>query len=206
MTVGLNAAQARAKSSQDMIIYNEVHAIMLSILSASALGIYEATVSDSTTMTQSTPSADRTGTVTNPVILIGDTLIINSQTIVLGTSGTSLNSVISDINDANLDGVIASKADGYLVLSFTSSASQNWQYEINSGGTATAKLGLTTGLYTIPDPQSVTYFNVWQGTQTDRAIFQQIQSVEKYFSNLGYRIQKTSNPLTNKTFSWNLYW
>jgi hypothetical protein len=206
MTVGLNAAQARAKSQQDMIIYNEVNAIMLAVLSASANGVYEANVVDGSTMTESTPTATRIGTVNNPIIIPGDTLIINNQTIVLGATGTNLNAIVADINDANVPGVIASKDSDYLVLTITVSPSQTWQYEINSGGTATAKVGLTVGVYTVPNPTSVSYYNAWQGLTTDRAITEQISSVEKYFNNLGYRIQKLANPQTGKTFTWNLYW
>ena len=206
MTVGLNAAQARAKSQQDMIIYNEVNAIMLAVLASSANGVYEANVSDGTTMTESTPIATRIGTVNAPIIVPGDTLIINNQTIVLGATGTNLNAIIADINDANVPGVSASKDNDYLVLEITVSPSQVWQYEINSGATATAKVGLTVGVYTVSDPKSVSYYNAWQGVNTDRAISEQISSVEKYFNNLGYRIQKLAHPQTGKTFIWNLYW
>lgn len=206
MTVGLNAAQARAKSQQDMIIYNEVNAIMLAVLASSANGVYEASVSDGTTMTESTPIATRIGTVNNPTIIPGDTLIINNQTIVLGATGTNLNAIIADINDANVPGVSASKDNNYLVLEITVLPSQVWQYEINSGATATAKVGLTVGVYTVSDPTSVSYYNAWQGVTTDRAISEQISSVEKYFNNLGYRIQKLAHPQTGKTFIWNLYW
>ena len=206
MTVGLNAAQARAKSQQDMIIYNEVNAIMLAVLASSANGVYEANVSDGTTMTESTPIATRIGTVNDPIIVPGDTLIINNQTIVLGATGTNLNAIIADINDANVPGVSASKDNDYLVLEITVLPSQVWQYEINSGATATAKVGLTVGVYTVSDPTSVSYYNAWQGVITDRAISEQISSVEKYFNNLGYRIQKLAHPQTGKTFIWNLYW
>ncbi len=206
MTVGLNAAQARAKSQQDMIIYNEVNAIMLAVLASSANGVYEANVSDGTTMTESTPIATRIGTVNDPIIVPGDTLIINNQTIVLGATGTNLNAIIADINDANVPGVSASKDNDYLVLEITVLPSQVWQYEINSGATATAKVGLTVGVYTVSDPTSVSYYNAWQGVNTDRAISEQISSVEKYFNNLGYRIQKLAHPQTGKTFIWNLYW
>lgn len=206
MNIGLNAAQARAKSQQDMIIYNEVNAIMLAVLASSANGVYEANVSDGTTMTESTPIATRIGTVNDPIIVPGDTLIINNQTIVLGATGTNLNAIIADINDANVPGVSASKDNDYLVLEITVLPSQVWQYEINSGATATAKVGLTVGVYTVSDPTSVSYYNAWQGVNTDRAISEQISSVEKYFNNLGYRIQKLAHPQTGKTFIWNLYW
>ena len=52
MSVGLNAAQARAKASQDMIVFNETQEIMKSIISESALGNFEAYVDDGTTEKQ----------------------------------------------------------------------------------------------------------------------------------------------------------
>ena len=56
MTIGLNAAQARAKSSQDMIVFEEQTAIMRQIITDSGLGKFESYVIDGTTMTESTPS------------------------------------------------------------------------------------------------------------------------------------------------------
>ena len=122
MSVGLNAAQARSKASQDMIVYRETQAIMEAIITQSGLGKFEASVDDSTTMTVSTPSIQRIGTVNTPTVNVGDTLIIDSSTITLGTSGTSLNAIISDINDASVPGVTASKDAGYLVLTIEDSA------------------------------------------------------------------------------------
>ena len=116
MNIGLNAAQARAKSSQDMIVFNECTSIMNSIITTSASGVYETYIDDGTTMTESTPSTTKIGTANNPTVSVGDTFIINGSTVTLGTSGTNLNSIIADINDASITGVTASKDAGYLVL------------------------------------------------------------------------------------------
>ena len=102
MSVGLNAAQARAKASQDMIVFNETQAIMKQVITESSSGNFEAYVDDTTTMTLSTPSANKIGTINTPTVSNGDTVIINAQTITLGTTGTSLNAVVSDINDAGV--------------------------------------------------------------------------------------------------------
>ena len=59
MSVGLNAAQARSKASQDMIVYKETQAIMEEVITQSGLGNFEASVDDGTTMTISTPSVQR---------------------------------------------------------------------------------------------------------------------------------------------------
>lgn len=202
MSVGLNAAQARAKASQDMIVYKETQAIMEIVISQSALGKFEGTVSDTTTMTNSTPSMQKIGTVNNPTITVGDTLIFNSQTITLGTSGTNLNSIVADINDAGLTGLTASKDAGYLVLTIEGS-SASWNYEIGAG---TANLGFATGTYSITNPTSVNYFNVWQGTLTDRGLQSQMETVIKHFQNLGYKIERLTNANTSKTLKWYIYW
>lgn len=205
MTVGLNASQARAKSTQDMIIFNEVETIMRGVIEASALGLYEVDINDGTVMTDSTPTTQKIGAVHNPIINVGDTVIINGQTVTLGTTGTSLNAVIADINDANIPGVVASKDSDYLILTITLEQNIVWTYDIGAG-TANANLGLITGTYTVSDPESVDYFNTWQGTSNDRSKVQQMDSVIKHFRNLGYKIERLINTNTTKTFSWHVYW
>jgi hypothetical protein len=205
MNIGLNAAQARAKSSQDMIVFDECTSIMKAVITHSAAGSYDTYVSDSTTMTESTPSTTKIGTTNNPTVSVGDTFIINGTTITLGSSGTNLNSVIADINDASVTGVTASKDAGYLVLTIVLPASTTWSYEIGSG-TANTALGFTDGIYVPPTPSSTTYFTSWQGTITDRALENQMNSVIKYFNNLGYKLERLTNSATGKTFKWHIYW
>ena len=205
MSVGLNAAQARSKASQDMIVYKETQSIMEAIITQSGLGIFEAYVDDGTTMTISTPSVQKIGTVNNPTVNVGDTFIIDSNTITLGTSGTSLNAIISDINDAAIPGLTASKDAGYLVLTIEDSAGATWSYEIGAG-TANTALGFVAGVYSITNPTSVDYYIVWQGTATDRAIQNQMNQVIKHFSDLGYKIERLTNTSTSRTFKWYVYW
>ena len=205
MSVGLNAAQARAKASQDMIVYQETQTIMEKVITESGLGKFEAYVDDGTTTTISTPSVANTGTVSNPTISVGDTLIIDGATITLGTTGTSLNAVIADINDAGVTGLTASKAGGYLVLTVEDAAGQTWTYEIGAG-TANASLGFTAGIYSLTDPTSVSYFDVWQGTASDRSLQNQMEEVIREFQNLGYKLERLSNSSTNRTFKWYIYW
>lgn len=206
MNIGLNAAQARAKSSQDMIVFDECTSIMRAVITHSAQGSYDTYISDSTTMTESTPSTTKIGTSNNPTVNSGDTFIINGSTITLGASGTNLNAIIADINDAGVTGVTASKdAGGYLVLNISLPASTTWSYEIGTG-TANAALGFADGIYVPPTPVSTTYFTSWQGTITDRALENQMNSVIKYFNNLGYKIERLTNSATGKTFKWHIYW
>lgn len=204
MSVGLNASQARSNSRQDLTIFNETQSLMVAIINSSERGAYEVTVSDGTTMTESTPVAVVTGTVQNPTIVGGEELIIQGETITLGTTGTNLNSIIADINDAAVSGVVASKSDGYLVLTITTSAS-TWQYTIGNGSANTA-LGLTQGTYSADNPESIIYCSVWMGTEVDRAMQTQMDEVIRHFRNLGYKIERVTNASTSKTFSWYIYW
>ena len=55
MSFGLNAAQARAKANADLILFEEVYAIMKEVITQSPAGAYEAYVDDLTTMTASNP-------------------------------------------------------------------------------------------------------------------------------------------------------
>jgi hypothetical protein len=205
MSVGLNAAQARSKASQDMIVYQETQSIMESVITQSDLGNFEALISDGTTMTVSTPSTTATGTVNNPTVSVGETFIFDSTTVTLGTTGTSLNAIIADINDAGVTGLTASKDAGYLVLTVEDSVGATWSYEIGAG-TANASLGFTAGVYSLPDPTSLSYYTVWQGTSTDRAIQNQMEQVIKHFSDLGFKIERLTNSSTNRTFNWYIYW
>lgn len=205
MTIGLNASQARAKSSQDMIVFNECTAIMKEVISVSAAGTFDCYVDDGTTMTESTPTTIKIGTQNNPTVTAGETLIINDSTIILGTSGLNLNSIIADINDAEVPGITATKDGLYLVLNIALSATTTWSYEIGIG-TANAALGLTDGIYVPPTPSSTSYFTSWQGTITDRSLENQMNMVTKYFSNLGYKIDRITNSATSKTFKWHVYW
>lgn len=205
MSVGLNAAQARAKASQDMIVFQETQYIMETVITQSSLGNYEAFIDDNTEMTESTPSGIKIGTVINPTILVGDTIILNGVTVVLGTSGTTLNGIVADINDAAIAGVTASKDSGYLVLTFDTQQTTLWTYDIGAG-TANSSLGLISGTYTISNPYSVDYFSVWQGTLTDRGLQNQMEQVMRHFINLGYKIERVNNTNTGKTFRWHIYW
>ena len=205
MSVGLNAAQARSKASQDMIVYKETQAIMEAIITQSGLGNFEASVDDGTTMTTSTPSVQKIGTVNNPTITNGLTLIIDSNTVTLGTTGTSLNAIIADINDAAIPGVTASKDAGYLVLTKETTAGATRSYEIGAG-TANTALGLVAGVYTLPNPTSIVYFTTWQGSTTNRAIQNQMEQVITHFSNLGYKIERLTNISTTRTLKWYVYW
>jgi hypothetical protein len=202
VTYYINKQEARSMARADLTIFNEVNAIMKQIITDAGNGLYETTVSDGTTMTESTPTSTVTGTQVNPTITGTPTLIIAGVTITLGTSGTSVNAVVGDINDAGVTGLTASKdAGNNLVLSYTHPQQASWSVAIGSG-TANADLGLTAGTTSATNPSSVDYFSVWQGVTNDRAKTDQMNQVISYFENLGYTISRLTNTATNKTFKW----
>jgi len=206
MSVGLNASQARAKSQQDMVIYDEVQYIMKEIITQSNLGNFAAIINDGTTMTTSTPSIDVVGTVANPTVVGGSTFIIDGNTVTLGTTGLNLNSIIADINDASMTGITAGKnSTNNLIITIDAQANNIWDYIIGAG-TANNNLGFVQGTYVIPNPNSTNYFDVWQGTRTNRAESNQMEQVIKHFQNLGYKVERTVNISTSSTLQWNVYW
>jgi len=202
MTYYINKTQARTIARADLTIYNEVTALMKQVITDAGNGLYETTISDGTTMTECTPEITITGSTANPTITATPTLIIAGSTITLGTTGTNLNSIIADINDAAVSGLVASKdSSNRLVLTYTAPAATSWNVVVGAG-TANADLGLTAATYTATNPSSVSYYNVWQGTTTDRPQTDQMNQVILYFENLGYTIQRLKNTSTNKNFKW----
>jgi hypothetical protein len=201
VTYYINKQEARSMARADLTIFNEVNAIMKQIITDAGNGLYETTVSDGTTMTESTPQITITGSVSNPTITGTPTLIIAGSTITLGTSGTNLNSITADVNDAIIPGLVAGKDNVNFRVFYTAPASTAWQVTIGAG-TANTDLGLTAGTTSATNPSSVDYFSVWQGVTNDRAKTDQMNQVISYFENLGYTISRLTNTATNKTFKW----
>ena len=202
MTYFINKTEARAIARADLTIFNETQALMKQVITDAGNGLYQTTVTDGTTMTESTPTITITGTVANPTVSSLETVILGGQTVILGPSGTNLNAVIADINDANVSGLVASKnAANNLVLTYTAPAATTWTFVLGAG-TANTNLGLTAQTYTASNPDSVAYYNVWSGTVADRAKTDQMNQVVKYFENLGYTIERLKNTTTNKNFKW----
>ena len=203
MTYNINKTSARTIARADLTIFNETQALMKQVITDAGNGLYETTITDGTTMTESTPTITITGSVANPTITPGDTVIVGGQTILLGGTGTSLNAVIADINDfQGVAGLVASKnAANNLVLNYTAPAATTWTVVLGAG-TANTALGLTAQTYTASNPDSVAYYNVWSGTVADRAKTDQMNQVVKYFENLGYTIERLKNTTTNKNFKW----
>lgn len=202
MTYSINKTEARTIARADLTIFNETQALMKQVITDSGNGLYETTITDDTTMTESTPTITITGSVANPTITSTPTVILGGVTVTLGTSGLNLNAVIADINDAAVSGLVASKnAANNLVLTYTAPAATTWTFVVGAG-TANTALGLTAATSTATNPASVAYFNCWQGTVADRVKTDQMNQVTRYFQNLGYTIERLKNTSTNKTLKW----
>ena len=82
----------------------------------------------------------------------------------------------------------------------------------SNAATATATIGYGSGtMQVIPYPASYDYFKVWQNVPTidpdqTRPYADQMDTIINYFANLGYTIQRQTNPNTNQTFQWNVKW
>ena len=204
MTYAINKTVARTIARSDLTIFNETQALMKQVITDADNGLYETIVSDGTEKTESTPTITITGSVTNPTISGTPTLIVGGVSIVLGTTGLSLNAVIADINDAGVSGLVASKnAANNLVLTYTAPAATTWSVVVGAS-TANTPLGITANTYTASNPTSVGYFNCWQGTVADRPKTDQMNQVIQYFQQLGYTIERLKNTNTNKTLKWQI--
>jgi hypothetical protein len=53
---------------------------------------------------------------------------------------------------------------------------------------------------------SALYANVWKGVTSDRSKEIQMSAVVKYFTDLGYSIDRRANTTTGSTFDWQVYW
>jgi len=204
MSYTINKTQARNIARADLTIFNETQVLMKQVITDAGNGLYETTVSDGTTMTESTPTITMTGSVANPTITGTPTIILGGTTVTLGTSGLSLNAVIADINDAAISGLVASKnAANNLVLTYTAPAATTWTFVVGAG-TANTALGFPVmGTNSVAaNPSSITYFNCWQGSTQDRSKTDQMNQVVLYFQNLGYTIERLKNTVTGKTFKW----
>tara|TARA_B100000035_G_C21013548_1_gene560748 strand:- start:786 stop:1415 length:630 start_codon:yes stop_codon:yes gene_type:complete len=205
MSYSINKTEARLLARADLTIFNETQALMKQVITDAGNGLYETTVDDGTTMTESTPTITITGSVANPTITPGDAVILGGQTILLGGTGSNLNSVIADINDyQGLPGLVASKnAANNLVINYTAPAATTWTFVVGAGtGTANADLGLTAATTTATNPTSVDYYNCWQGNANSREKTDQMTQVILYFQQLGYTIERLKNTNTGKTLKW----
>ena len=200
----ISAADAKLQAQGNLVILKEVRAIEEAILTAVSNSLLNATVSDSTIMTMSTPVISVTATVNAPTTTAAHTFIINSTTVT--SSGTTINAIVDDINTLALTGITASKTAvaGALTIS---SDNNNFTLILAAGtGSLLGDLGLTAAT-TNATAVSKTYYNVWQNTAVNTTYKQQMSEVIQYFADKGYTLIRQKNAdTTNTTFKWYVTW
>jgi hypothetical protein len=204
MSIMISAADAKLQAQGNLVILQEVRAIEEAILTAVGSNLLYATVSDGTTMTMSTPAISVTATVNNPTTTANQTFTINSTPVT--SSGTTINSMVDDINTLVMTGITASKTAVAGALKI-SSDNNNFTLIIAAGsGTLLGDLGLTAAT-TTATAVSKDYYNVWQNTATNTTYTQQMSEVVQYFTDKGYTIVRQKNAdTTNTTFKWYVTW
>ena len=50
------------------------------------------------------------------------------------------------------------------------------------------------------------YFDTWTGTRADRQKLLQMNKVVQYFTDLGYTVDRQTNPVSQTTFQWIVAW
>jgi hypothetical protein len=86
--------------------------------------------------------------------------------------------------------------------------------QITDGVQATAVAGIGAGLGTFGIrlyPDSRDYFKAWKGqdlsnNQLSRPYIDRMDTIITYFTNLGYQINRLTNPTTNATIMWKILW
>lgn len=207
MAYELSATQARTVTTTDMVIYNEIDTLSRAIITAALDGDLQVTVDDGTTMTESTPTIVITGTVSDPIMVSGETaeeLFLNGTTITFPDQ-SNIYAIIGIINDAGIEGLVASKNENnQLVLTFQC-PQNDWTFTIGDS-TANDTVGITAGTVAATPPGSVAYYNMWAGIQDDRKKAYEFAQVVNHFQNLGYNILAKKNTVTENTLLWEIYW
>jgi len=204
MSIMISAADAKLQAQGNLVILQEVRAIEEAILTAVSSSLLNATVSDGTTMTMSTPAVSVTATVNAPTITAAHTFTINSTTVT--ASGTTLNSIVDDINTLAISGITASKTAVTGALKISSDNNNFTLIIAAATGTILGDLGLTAAV-TNTSAVSKTYYTVWQNTTINTTYKQQMSEVINYFTDIGYTIVRQKNAdTTNTTFKWYVTW
>lgn len=55
-------------------------------------------------------------------------------------------------------------------------------------------------------PIAAQYYDAWQGSSDDRQKSLQMAKVMQYFADLGYTIDRVTNPVSQATFQWVISW
>lgn len=206
MTNGLTSTQARTIATSDLVIYNEIDVITRAIYTAALAGDLNTTVSDGTTITESTPTITVVGTETNPESgSVGESLTLAGQGVSI-PANSDINQIIAAINDAGITGLTASKNDAVQVVLTYEPPQSSWSFAIGADS-ANTTIGLTSGTVTATNPESVNYYNVWTGISDDRKKSYELSQVVNHFQGLGYSILAKQNADTpSNVIKWEIYW
>lgn len=85
-------------------------------------------------------------------------------------------------------------------------------FSVGTTATANATIGTGTGTFVlVPYPTSKDYYAAWRGlslsnNQLARPYTERMDTVIAYFTNLGYTINRLTNPVTGNTIMWSLQW
>lgn len=105
---------------------------------------------------------------------------------------------------------VISGGDGYHTIPSVSMAPPQIIGGTQALATATIGAGLGTfGIRLYPD--SCDYFKAWKGqelsnNQLSRPYIDRMDTIINYFTNLGYQINRLTNPTTNATIMWKILW
>lgn len=197
-----SAKDARNQSLNQLTLHREIRAIEEAVFVAVDANALNATVSDGTLMTESTPEIVVVGTEILPSVTTGFQISLDGVEITF-TDATSLNDVIDQINAASVSNVIASKdSSNHLVLTKT-----GFEFNIQEGTVtgAITELGLPVGIVQTTT-ESMNYFTAFKGTVSNPTYTSQMDSVATYFSKIGYTIYRQTNQATGNTFQWYVTW
>jgi hypothetical protein len=85
-------------------------------------------------------------------------------------------------------------------------------FAVGTTATAVATIGTGTGTFVLnPYYSSRDYFAAWKGlaltnSQLSRPYNERMDTIISYFTNLGYTINRLTNPATNNTLMWSVQW
>ena len=147
------------------------------------------------------------------------TLLVNSGVIVgvsISNGGFGYQNLAPTIN-------ITSSTGSNAVLTTTVVAGELVAVNVTNGGsgyksTDTATVvpapgddgtgaSVTLNITSVPNAvDTLLYYNVWSGTDTDRLVNLQLNKIINYFKCLGYGFDVTTNPNTGNTLQWHVTW
>lgn len=120
-----------------------------------------------------------TGTVTNPVTATTGYMLINSTNVTI-SSASNVSSIVSQINNAGVAGILARVSNGQLVITANASATNASANIRDGGGNILTTVGITANTYPAATTSIAPYNNVpvWQnGAAPSGSVWQKASSL-----------------------------